>query len=216
MIDKRTVPVDHVVIRDKIPDSPSPATQASSRPTTWCRGRLAAKRRPALPPTIETALPVNEPRAVVLRPARLDEARAMAEMSRDLIEFGLGWRYTPARMATLIRDTETTAVVACDGPRLHGFAAMHFGDEKAHLLLLCVQPSQQRRGIGRCLTEWLLESARVAGIITIALELRADNPAALAFYRRLGFIETQLVPGYYSGHVAARRMQMPLRPASGI
>lgn len=136
----------------------------------------------------------------------------MAEMSRDLIEAGLGWRYTPERMATLIRDTETTAVVACDGPRLHGFAAMHFGDEKAHLLLLCVQPAQQRRGIGRSLTDWLLDSARVAGIITIALELRADNPAAQAFYRRLGFIETQLVPGYYSGHVAARRMQMPLGP----
>lgn len=136
----------------------------------------------------------------------------MAEMSRDLIETGLGWRYTPARMAALIRDAETTAVVACDGPRLLGFAAMHFGDEKAHLLLLCVQPAQQRRGIGRCLAEWLLDSARVAGIITIALELRADNPPALAFYRQLGFIETQLVPGYYSGRIAARRMQMALGP----
>lgn len=139
----------------------------------------------------------------------------MAEMSRDLIETGLGWRYTPTRMAALIGDAETSAVVACDGPRLHGFAVMHFGDEKAHLLLLCVQPAQQRRGIGRCLTEWLFESARVAGIITVALELRADNPAALVFYRRLGFIETQLIPGYYSGRLAARRMQLPLGPAVG-
>ncbi len=73
---------------------------------------------------------------------------------------------------------------------------MQFGNEHAHLVLLCVQPLARHRGIGRRLTEWLVESARVAGIQLIRLELRADNAAALAFYRRLGFTETQRVPGY--------------------
>ena len=41
-------------------------------------------------------------------------------------------------------------------------------------------------GIGRRLHEWLIEPARVAGIASIRLELRADNAAALSFYRRLG------------------------------
>ena len=40
------------------------------------------------------------------------------------------------------------------------------------------------------------------------LELRTDNAAALSLYRRLGFTETQLVPGYCEGHVAARRMTL--------
>ena len=39
----------------------------------------------------------------------------------------------------------------------------------------------------------------MAGIVSIRLELRADNAATLSFYRRLGFTETQLVPGYYEG-----------------
>ncbi len=134
----------------------------------------------------------------------------MAEMSRVLIEAGLGWRYTPPRMAALIGDPETVALVACDGTRIQGFAVMHFGDMHAHLALLCVQPTQQQRGIGRRLHEWLIESARVAGIASIRLELRADNAAALSFYRRLGFTETQLVPGYYDGQVAARRMTLLL------
>jgi [ribosomal protein S18]-alanine N-acetyltransferase len=134
----------------------------------------------------------------------------MAEMSRELIEAGLGWRYTPPRMAALIGDPETVALVACDGTRIQGFAVMHFGDMHAHLALLCVQPTQQQRGIGRRLHEWLIESARVAGIASIRLELRADNAAALSFYRRLGFTETQLVPGYYDGQVAARRMTLLL------
>lgn len=138
----------------------------------------------------------------------------MAEMSRELIEAGLGWRYTPPRMAALIGDPETVALVACDGPCIHGFAVMHFGDVHAHLTLLCVKPEQQRRGIGRRLNEWLILSARVAGIVSIRLELRADNAAALSFYRGLGFSEMQCVPGYYDGQVAARRMKLLLHAAA--
>lgn len=131
-------------------------------------------------------------------------------MSRDLIEQELRWRYTPVHMAALIRDADTSAVVACDGPSVAGFAAMHFGDDSAHLLLLCVQPDQQRRGIGRQLVQWLFDSARAAGITAIDLELRADNPGALAFYERLGFRQTGLVPGYYGGRIAAQRMALTL------
>ncbi len=127
-------------------------------------------------------------------------------MSRELIEVGLDWRYTPQRMAELISDPDAVALVACDALRIQGFAVMQFGDEHAHLTLLCVQPALQRRGIGLHLIEWLLKTARVAGIVSIGLELRADNAGALAFYRRLGFTETLRVPGYYGGRIAAHRM----------
>ena len=144
----------------------------------------------------------------------MHEARAMAEMSRQLIEAGLGWRYTPRRIAALMADAETVALVAHDGAVLQGLAVMQFGDEQAHLVLLCVRPAQHRRGIGRRLTEWLIASARVAGIASIRLELRADNAAALAFYRGLGFAETAWIADYYEGQVAARRMSLQLRNAA--
>jgi [ribosomal protein S18]-alanine N-acetyltransferase len=152
---------------------------------------------------------------VQCRPALANEAQAMAEMSRTLVESGLGWRYTPPRMTALIDDADTVALVACEARHLRGLAVMHFGETQAHLVLLCVDAGQQRRGIGRRLTEWLVESAQVAGIRSIRLELRADNPAALAFYRRLGFSETRLVPGYYGGRIAARRMERTLAPDAG-
>jgi len=156
---------------------------------------------------------MNRPCTATLRLARAHEARAMAEMSRELIEAGLAWRYTPRRIAALIADPDTVALVACDPARIQGFAVMQFGDELAHLILLCVQPAQQRRGIGRGLTEWLIESAQVAGIASVQLELRADNAAAQDFYRQLGFSETGLIPAYYDGQIAARQMALGLRPA---
>ena len=138
----------------------------------------------------------------------------MAEMSRELIEAGLSWRYTPPRMAALIHDPETLALVACDPACIRGFAVAQFGDEHVHLALLCVQTTQQRQGIGSRLMQWLLQSAQVAGMESIRLELRADNEMAHAFYRSLGFCQTQLVPGYYDGRIDARRMALRLHSAN--
>ena len=159
---------------------------------------------------------MNPPGATTLRLARPSDARVMAEMSRDLIESGLEWRYTPRRMAALIDDAESSALVAGDASGIQGFAIMQFGDERAHLSLLCVRPGQRRLGIARCLHHWLVDSARVAGSASIQLELRADNAVALLFYQRLGFTERQTVPNYYGGHLAARRMVLQLRPDIAI
>ena len=129
-------------------------------------------------------------------------------MSRDFIESGLGWKYDAARVMRAMRDRETLAAVACEGAKtstaassnrgaVAGFAIMEFGDERAHLVLLAVRPSHRRLGIGQRLLDWLLESARVAGMASIHLELRTGNDAARRFYRAMGFYETVLVPGYY-------------------
>lgn len=150
--------------------------------------------------------------ALTLRLATTRDAAAMASMSRALIEVGLNWRYTPPRIAALIGDRDNVALVACDGASIEAFAVMRFGDETAHLILLGVQPARQRQGVGRRLVAWLVESARVAGMASIGVELRAGNAPALAFYRALGFVETGFVPGYYGGEFAARRMLRPLRP----
>jgi ribosomal-protein-alanine N-acetyltransferase len=145
------------------------------------------------------------PRAITLRPAEPRDAQAIALMSRDLIEAGLGWKYDAARVLRAIRGRETLAVVACEGARsaargaIAGFAIMEVGDERAHLVLLAVRPAHRRLGIGQRLMEWLLQSARIAGMASIHLELRVGNEAARRFYRAMGFYETVLVPGYYRG-----------------
>ncbi len=145
------------------------------------------------------------PRAITIRPAEPRDAQAIATMSRDFIEAGLGWKYDAARVMRAMRDRETLAVVACESAKaaagargaVAGFAIMEFGDERAHLVLLAVRPSHRRLGIGQRLLDWLLESARIAGMASIHLELRAANDAARRFYRAMGFYETVLVPGYY-------------------
>ncbi len=150
-------------------------------------------------------------RDIPLGLAGAGDAHAIAAMSRDLIEAGLGWEYRPERVAKMIGNPDTVSVVARDMPRLAGFALMSFGDERAHLVLLAVRPPHQRRGIARMMVDWLVESALTAGMASIHVELRADNAAAFALYRGAGFEETLRVPGYYRGREAAVRMLRLLR-----
>ena len=138
--------------------------------------------------------------------AEASDAVCLALLARDLIEVGLGWGYRPNRIAALIHDPETVTLVARDRTRPVGFAVMRFGDEHAHLILLAVQRAHQRRGLGREMIAWLLQSARVAGMTSIHVELRASNAPALSFYRAMDFSETFRVPGYYRGRETAVRM----------
>ena len=149
--------------------------------------------------------------AVMLRLAEARDAQAIALMSRDLVEAGLGWKYDAPRVLRAIRERDTVVLAACERASMAGFAIMEFGDERAHLVLLAVQPGQRRGGVGRRLLEWLIGSARTAGIGSVHLELRERNEAARAFYRAMGFSESVLVPGYYRGRETALRMLRVLR-----
>jgi [ribosomal protein S18]-alanine N-acetyltransferase len=139
------------------------------------------------------------------------DAQAIAGMSRDLIEAGLGWEYRSARVGRMIVDPDTVAVVVRDGSRVAAFAFMSVGDERAHLALLAVRPAHQRRGLGRRVLAWVLASAQTAGVATVHVELRASNAPAFALYRRAGFEETLRVAGYYAGREPAIRMMRALR-----
>ena len=152
--------------------------------------------------------------AIALRPAVPRDAHTIAVMSREHIEQGLPWKYDPARISAAIRKRDTTVLTAVDRTSLAGFAMMEFGDERAHLVLLAVRPTHRRRGIGRRLFEWLLESSLTAGMESVHLELRAGNEAARRFYRALGFSETIMIPRYYGGSEAALRMIRLLRVAA--
>jgi ribosomal-protein-alanine N-acetyltransferase len=142
--------------------------------------------------------------------ARPPDARAIAEMSRDLIEHGLTWSWTPARVQHFISGPESSVVVARRERHITAFAIMHFGDEVAHLNLLAVAPEHRRQGLGRQLMSWLTQTAMVAGVFRINLELRTHNEPARIFYESLGFDQLGVVPGYYQGREAALRMSRRL------
>jgi [ribosomal protein S18]-alanine N-acetyltransferase len=145
-----------------------------------------------------------------IRLATRDDARAIAELSRTQIEHGLPWRWTPPRVQRAIGDAQTNVCVAAPDGRVIGFGIMIYADESAHLSLLAVDPAARRLGVGSALLQWLEQVARVAGMACIRLEARHDNAAALAFYRRHGYVQTGTVAGMYLGVADGVRLEKAL------
>ena len=152
--------------------------------------------------------------SILLGPAKIGDAPAIANMSRTLIEPGLPWRWTPRRVAAHMKERENLVVTAKDGRELVGFAMAQFSSEAVHLTLIGVAQSRKRSGVGRRLLAWVEESAIVAGLFRINLEVRAGNHEARRFYAALGYRESGSMPGYYSGIEDAIRLTRDLRVTS--
>ena len=130
--------------------------------------------------------------------ARADEAPLIAAYSRDLIEHGLRWRWTPARIHRAILAKDMNVAVARIRRELAGFCIVQYLDDEAHLCLLAVVPARQRQGIGTALIAWLERTVLDAGIGVMRLEARTCNESARAFYRHLDYREVMIAGGMYA------------------
>jgi ribosomal protein S18 acetylase RimI-like enzyme len=131
--------------------------------------------------------------------ATASDVDEIGALSREYVEYGLGWKYTPERLLKLIRNRTKNVVVARKGNKLAGFGIMSYSEDSANLDLLAVKIRYRRRGIGRQIVEWLEVVARTAGIANIFVQVRKLNRGAIKFYRRLGFNVIDEKRGYYRG-----------------
>lgn len=133
----------------------------------------------------------------LIKLASYADATAIAMLSRDDIEFGLGWKWTPNRVKSAIRDPDVNVAVAKDREVIAGFGIMRYGYDNANLELLAVQRKYRRRGMGIRIVAWLELVAFNAGIYKVTVQLRERNKVAKAFYSKNGFSVVDRVPGYY-------------------
>jgi ribosomal protein S18 acetylase RimI-like enzyme len=139
------------------------------------------------------------------------DAKAIAVMSRDLIEHGLEWRWRPERVARTIDDPNTNVVVVRGSRQLIAFGIMEYLDDDAYLVLFAVRPPHQRQRVGTALLRWLETVARAAGSQRIRVDARRDNVAARCFYNEHGYHERTLKPRMYGAAVDGVRLEKWLR-----
>jgi len=73
---------------------------------------------------------------------------------------------------------------------------MLFGEE-AHILTIAVRPEFRGQGVGRWLLLNLIDEARGTGCVSIVLEVRPSNEAALRLYEKMGFSMISRRKRYY-------------------
>ncbi len=80
---------------------------------------------------------------------------------------------------------------------LCGYAVLMPGAAEAELLNIGVAAAFQRKGLGSKILSVMLETAADRGLIRVFLEVRENNIAAIALYRRAGFSQVGVRRGYY-------------------
>jgi len=148
---------------------------------------------------------------ISVRLATLDDAAAIAALSRDEIEHGLPWGWRPERVAQAIRAPDTNVAVVGPPGRIEAFGIMEYLENDAYLALFAVAPLKRRRGIGSAVLAWLEEVARAAGAKRIRVEARRDNVAARNFYSEHGYHERTITPSRYAERVDGLRLEKWLR-----
>jgi ribosomal-protein-alanine N-acetyltransferase len=69
--------------------------------------------------------------------------------------------------------------------------------DQLHVLNIAVRRDRQRSGVGTALLRAAAAAAARAGLAELTLEVRRGNRSARSFYRRHGFVEIGVRPGYY-------------------
>ena len=141
-----------------------------------------------------------------IRLASLRDVPRIAAMSRELIEFGLGWSWTESRVRNSLMDRDTNVAVARDAGHPIGFAITKYRADEAHIVLFAVDQRHRRKGVGSALIKWIEHTALIAGIGVIYLEARLSNTGAREFYKALGYREFRVEPRRYRGRETGVRL----------
>jgi ribosomal-protein-alanine N-acetyltransferase len=124
-------------------------------------------------------------------------------------------RSAEARVRDELARPWTRAWVAREEERVVGYLLSWHVVDELHVLQVATTALLRRKGIGRALVEASLAYSVAEHVRLVLLEVRRSNAAAIALYRRVGFVASHVRRGYYTDGEDAVEMVLELDPATG-
>ena len=151
-------------------------------------------------------------RPPTVREAAPEDAEAIHHLARELADALGDQRPRPdavrARLGELLEEPRARVLVAeVEGGDVVGAASLWIKPDLAHgdavieVPMLVVSGGARRRGTGRLLVERIQSIAAAENAALIELVATNENDVARAFYRSLGFVETDHIALEYVGDV---------------
>lgn len=161
---------------------------------------------PDVPERIPEPLPPNmsittrAPSDIIIRLANAADLEALFRIEQACFEDPAD-QFSRRQIRALLAKPKATVYLAEDetGPVAWAVSLIrqHRHWRSGRIYSVAVHGRARGRGIGRKLTERLLEDLRSRNILRVYLEVREDNTTAIALYKALGFEQIRRLPAYY-------------------
>lgn len=127
--------------------------------------------------------------------ATTDHAARIAQLHGQLFDEAWSEKF----IRDLNHDPACSLLLAADGrpDRIVGFVITRVVSDEAEILSIGVAQPYQRFGVGKRLVEAALRVMANSEVENVYLEVAADNKAAQALYRGVGFNQTGVRKDYY-------------------
>ncbi|MCW8828810.1 MAG: GNAT family N-acetyltransferase/peptidase C39 family protein [Gammaproteobacteria bacterium] len=114
----------------------------------------------------------------------------------------------------LLTKANAVTLIAEEQGALAGYVTVLFnaGTSLARLYSIAVDERFKGHGLGRELVSAAEQAALDGECVVLRLEVRRDNEASLALFRRLGYREFDTLRDYYEDHMEALRFEKALAP----
>jgi ribosomal protein S18 acetylase RimI-like enzyme len=146
-----------------------------------------------------------------IRDGRRGDLDAMVKLEDRVF---LGDRLSRRSFRRLMASPSASVIVADRDGTLAGYAVVLFRPRAiaARLYSIAVQPEEAGRGIGTALLAAAEQAAVARKRFVMRLEVRADNAAAIARYRKAGYRDFGRLEDYYADGHPALRFERRLAP----
>jgi ribosomal-protein-alanine N-acetyltransferase len=150
--------------------------------------RVVTLRKDDLSVTIPLA------RRAFVREARTSDLDAIVAI--DHTAFEPDWWFGQTTFFRAMRGASRFVIAERESQPV-GYAFAHRDGSHAHITRVAVHPEHQGQGIGAQMMADLIEHSQAQGTETVTLNTQTYNQNSLRLYRRLGFVETNIIVTTY-------------------
>ena len=139
-----------------------------------------------------------------LHPARMQKTPAHLNGAAELEKLCFRSPWSASSLELLTNDGigvgyVLTLPTAPDAePTVVAYGGMLITVDEGQITNVAVHPDHRRKGFGDAIVRSLLRHAKDERLESVSLEVRASNTAAIALYKRAGFIEAGRRKGFYT------------------
>lgn len=130
---------------------------------------------------------------ITVHKMRFEESAAVAEMEHQIFPD----KWSERAVLDTLENEQTICLTAEKAGRLIGYLFAYVAADEADIARVAVLKESRKQGVGSELMKELKKVGQEQELKKLLLDVRRSNTAARAFYKKLGFTEDGVRPGFY-------------------